>query len=46
MEIKDFIDWVTAIGGVIVIVGGVFAVFQLWLMTRQGHRQFEHLYSQ
>ncbi|UOQ88049.1 hypothetical protein MUN74_12175 [Agromyces endophyticus] len=46
MDIRDFINWVTAIGGIVVIVGGIFAVFQLWLMTRQGHRQFEHLYSQ
>lgn len=46
MDIRNFIDWATAIGGIVVIVGGVFAIFQLWLMTRQGHRQFEHLYSQ
>lgn len=39
-------EWATLIASVLVIVGGVFAAFQLWLMTRQGHRTFESLYVQ
>ncbi|MGI9822196.1 hypothetical protein [Agromyces sp. Marseille-Q5079] len=40
------LDVLTAISAVVVILGGGFAAFQLWLMTRQGHRDFESLYVQ
>lgn len=46
MTVSAFNEWVTAIGGVVIIFGGGFAAFQLWLMTRQGHREFESLYVQ